>query len=123
MVATVVVGALAFAACGGGDDDDAGGGYVEPKGPATETVTVKAGNIFFDPETVTAAAGVTKLTLQGIAGGHTLVFDDAYPGFQLEISGDSTDAKKIDLKPGKYTYYCDVLGHRAAGMEGTLTVK
>jgi len=27
------------------------------------------------------------------------------------------------LKPGKYTYFCEVPGHEAAGMKGTLTVK
>lgn len=27
------------------------------------------------------------------------------------------------LKKGKYTFYCPVDGHRAAGMKGTLTVK
>jgi plastocyanin len=26
------------------------------------------------------------------------------------------------LKPGKYTFYCTVPGHEAAGMKGTLTV-
>ena len=30
---------------------------------------------------------------------------------------------KITLKPGTYTYFCQVPGHRAAGMVGTLTVK
>ena len=45
------------------------------------------------------------------------MFDDGkVPGFQLEVDGDGdTDAKKIDLKPGKYIFYCDIPEHRAAG--------
>lgn len=29
----------------------------------------------------------------------------------------------VNLKPGKYTFYCQVPGHEQAGMKGTLTVK
>jgi plastocyanin len=29
----------------------------------------------------------------------------------------------VDLKPGTYTFYCQVPGHEQAGMKGTLTVK
>ena len=39
------------------------------------------------------------------------------------VSNGGVSEVKVDLKPGKYTYFCTVDGHRAAGMEGTLTVK
>jgi uncharacterized cupredoxin-like copper-binding protein len=56
-------------------------------------------------------------------GLHTLVFDDGkLPGFKLEASSGESDELKANLKPGRYTIYCDVPGHREAGMEGTITV-
>ena len=37
------------------------------------------------------------------------------------INGADTELK-VDLRPGEYEYYCEIDGHRAAGMEGVLTV-
>jgi uncharacterized cupredoxin-like copper-binding protein len=34
-----------------------------------------------------------------------------------------TTSITLNLKPGTYTFFCQVPGHRAAGMFGTLTVK
>jgi mono/diheme cytochrome c family protein len=39
------------------------------------------------------------------------------------VQGGGTSKVNVTLKAGKYTFYCSVPGHRAGGMEGTLTVK
>jgi uncharacterized cupredoxin-like copper-binding protein len=41
---------------------------------------------------------------------------------QTPIFTGGSKALTVTLKPGKYSFYCTVPGHRAAGMEGTLTV-
>ncbi|HEU5308713.1 MAG TPA: plastocyanin/azurin family copper-binding protein [Acidimicrobiia bacterium] len=115
---------VGLTACGGGGDDGGGGGYVPPKGASTEKISVHAKNFAFTPDTITAKPGIATIELTSDGGAHDFVFDGAYSGFQVEVSGTgSTDSQKIDLKPGKYTFYCSLPGHRAAGMEGTLTVK
>jgi plastocyanin len=123
-VLAAVVMTVGFTACGGGGDDDGGKAYVEPKGASTETISIEAGNFYFKPKNPTANAGIATIKLTAASGIHDFVFDGAYPGFRLEADGGGgSQSKKIDLKPGKYTFYCSITGHRAQGMEGTLTVK
>ena len=38
------------------------------------------------------------------------------------LTNGGTTALVLNLSPGEYTFYCSQIGHRAMGMEGTLTV-
>lgn len=111
-----------LAACGGGGGGGSSG-YKEPTGASQQTLDIKAGNFFFDPKDPTLPAGVSTIKLESQSGLHTLVFDKKVPGFRLESNSGQSDQLKVDLKPGKYGFHCDIPGHREAGMEGTLTVQ
>jgi uncharacterized cupredoxin-like copper-binding protein len=39
------------------------------------------------------------------------------------VTGGGTSTVSVKLKPGTYTFYCPVDGHRQQGMKGTLTVR
>jgi plastocyanin len=115
------VTAAFVSACGGGGGG--GSSYKQPKGPAQTTLDIKGGNFFFDPKNSNLPAGIDAIKFESEGGLHTLVFgDDKVPGFKLEASSGKSDELKVDLKPGRYTIYCDIPGHREAGMEGTITV-
>jgi uncharacterized cupredoxin-like copper-binding protein len=38
------------------------------------------------------------------------------------VGQGGTSTVTVKLKPGTYTFYCPVPGHRQAGMQGTLSV-
>jgi plastocyanin len=121
LVAVALAALALLAACGNGGGG--GSSYKEPRGPAQTTLDIKGGNFFFDPKDSDAPAGIDTIKMDSESGLHTLVFDNGkLPGFKLEASSGESDELKANLKPGKYTIYCDVPGHREAGMEGTITV-
>ena len=104
--------------CGGGSDS----GYKEPKGAAVAQLTFSAKNFAFTPDNAGVSAGIIGITLKSTSGGHNFVIEGV-PGFELTTPGSGdTDSAKVDLKKGKYTVFCSLPGHRAAGMVGTLTV-
>jgi plastocyanin len=103
-------------------EEGAATGYVKPTTPPVATLDVIAGpGTKFDAKAYTVdKAGVIAINYTGETG-HTLVFTDPkLAGFELETAGK--EKGDVDLTPGGYIIYCNVTGHRAAGMEATLTV-
>jgi plastocyanin len=117
-------------ACNGGGDDprpphSAGGSTSAPDpGPGTP-VTVKAGDLFLEPTEVTVPPGAVTFTyVNEGAQAHTLLIEGV-GRFRLEVAakGD-TDSGNVALeRRGRYTLFCDIPGHRAAGMEGMVVVR
>lgn len=99
-----------------------GGGYEEPAGKPVATVEVHAlPTNMFNADAFDTIAGVNEIDYVDEGGSHTLVFEEAeFAGFLLAVP-DGPTTGKVDLAPGEYTIFCTVPGHRAAGMEATLT--
>jgi plastocyanin len=79
---------------------------------SSDSATAKAGKVtvdFTNPQPLTHDVAIED------SSGKTIG--------KTELIAEGSDSAVVDLKPGEYTFYCTVPGHREAGMEGTLTVK
>jgi plastocyanin len=136
--------ALSIVAAGCGDDDDDGGGGGSANTQTTETggggggessgggkaQTLKltadpGGALKFDKSTLSAKAGKVKIVLDNPSSlPHAVEVEGNGVEEETDTIGqDETADVTVDLKAGEYEYYCPVDGHKAAGMEGTLTVQ
>jgi plastocyanin len=116
---TLLAATLALAGCGDGDD---GGDAADGAAEAGGTISVEAGDLYFDPEELSAAAGTIEIELNNVgAVEHDFVVEEAGDVEVVHAEPGATETGSIDLEAGTYTYYCSVPGHRAA-MEGTLEV-
>lgn len=119
---------LLFAACGGDDSGDAAtehGGHemASEVAAGAREITVDADSFEFTPSDITVTAG------EDIA--IALSSDDVYHDFEVEgVEGHvGSEAGETMMggfrfdEPGDYTFFCSVSGHRAQGMEGTITVE
>lgn len=112
-----------LSACG---DDSSGSS--PPAFPADEAdVTATAFDTGWREESFSATAGEVAVFVENEGSWHTLRVEnddgDTVEGFELEVKrpGD-VDAGLVTLEPGEYTIFCDVPGHRTAGMQAPLTV-
>ncbi len=118
-IAAAVLVATTLAACGG----DGAGGDAGGEAPATEGLSVVAEDIDFGADTYRTPPGTVAFSYRNEGSlPHTLLIEGVQ-GFKLQVVGrGDLDRGSVDLAPGTYTVYCDVAGHRQAGMEATLTV-
>jgi hypothetical protein len=131
-VVLIVVSLSGLISLGPSLNDSEGGtasGYVKPTGKPVGTVSVTAGPGFsFNGVAFTgnydAPKGIVTIDYGG-ASGHTLAISDPkFQGFLLGTSAGTQHTGNVNFTtPGKYTIYCTVPGHEAAGMKATITVK
>jgi plastocyanin len=138
----LLLAALALVACGGGSDTtgetaapettqeaesekEAEGGT----GGSAAAVDIEAdpsGQLAFTSDEASAKAGKVTVNFTNTSPVPHDVRIESSGGEEVggtEVISESSESATVDLKPGEYTYFCSIPGHRQAGMEGTLTVK
>lgn len=131
--------AVVVAGCGSSSSSSSRPSSAAPTSSSTSTAAAPAtsgggaldvqlsavpGKLAFNTKTLKAKAGKVTLTM---ANPSTFPHGIAIEGKGVDQTGKvvrhgGTSTVTTALKPGTYTFYCPVPGHRTAGMQGTLTV-
>jgi len=142
----LALASVALVACGGSSDSNSStesGGEASGGGAATESTEKTGGGesgggstVDFEADpggelaytTTEASAKAGKVTIdfnnpQGLTHDVAIEDEKGETVGQTDLIASEETSTTVNLKPGTYTYYCTVPGHREAGMEGTLTVK
>jgi plastocyanin len=137
-VASLPMSAL-MGACGTGDDSEPAAAKAKEHGTVLRvTDTSTPGNWSFDKKRLTAKAGKVTLVFHNPSDlGHNVRVQTGKKccfgrgskdlGGTRVIGGLTGDANKtssatLDLKPGRYWFFCAIAGHWQAGQRGTLVV-
>jgi len=123
---------VAYAAALPGQDAGALATAVQPKiGPPAVAkggvLTIAAdptGALSFVTKKASATAGAIKFVMPNKSPiQHNIAIQGPVTGSGPIVGSGGTSTFTANLKPGTYTFFCQVPGHEAAGMKGTLTVK
>jgi plastocyanin len=98
---------------------------IAAKGGKLEIPTDPNGQLAYLSKVATATAGMIEIDSPNkTATPHNIAIEGSGVSEKGEIVQNGGVSKiSVSLKPGDYTYFCSVPGHREAGMEGKLTVK
>ena len=139
VLSLLALAAFGLAACGDDDEDSdatteattetttaAGGGGGGGAGGTVSFTADSGGSLAYEEDSASVPAGEVTIEFDNPSSTpHDVVIEDSGGGEVARtdvISGDTATAS-AELSAGEYTFYCSVDGHRAAGMEGTLTVE
>ena len=122
-VLPLIAAALLAAGCGGDDNGEATDTTPVAEGTTLQLAADPGGALAFDKTSLDAPAGTVTIELTN---------DSSVP-HNVEIEGNGVEEESdtvtgettsltVDLESGTYDFYCNVPGHRDAGMEGTLNV-
>jgi uncharacterized cupredoxin-like copper-binding protein len=125
--------------------EDEGSAVTTPPAGGGETVKIEMGEFYFKPDNVQAGTGVLTIDAPNVGdephelvvaktdddpaklptGSDGSVEEDSLDvvGEVEEVDGGADGSVTLDLEPGDYAMFCNLPGHYAAGMYGSLTVK
>jgi uncharacterized cupredoxin-like copper-binding protein len=150
-VAFALTVGMSATGCGGDDNDDTTTTQAQTTGqgaPQGGGVEIKMGDYFFDPKDAKAKSGSATIDApnEGKVEHELVLFKTNLDPAKLPTASDgSVDEEKLDkeaeeigeipdvepgetgsgtfdLTPGKYAMFCNLPGHYAQGMYGSLTV-
>jgi mono/diheme cytochrome c family protein len=86
------------------------------------------GQLAYQVSSATAPAGALTIDSRNAsATEHDIALQEGTDGRVLadgaEVANGGVSRISVDVRPGRYTFYCTLPGHREAGMQGTLTVR
>jgi uncharacterized cupredoxin-like copper-binding protein len=138
LVVATALAAVALSACGSSSKSASSASSTSTTSSATSTAPAPAaggsavalqadpnGALKFDKSQASAKAGQVTITMKNPAAlPHGVAIEgNGVSKIGATVGQGGTSTVTATLKPGTYTFYCPVPGHRQAGMQGTLTVK